>query len=637
MTPKSFEELIVRLEAYARRQPGAYKLELAFLAVLGYTYFVVTIAALAGVLSLAAAYVFRPACALPVAAGVVLLGIIWTFVWWSRIEFDPPNGYSLVETEAPKLYAMIDELRRSLRAPRLDHVVLTDELNASVAQVPRMGILGRPVNYLVIGLPLMQALSAEQFRAVLAHEIAHLSRNHSRFCSWIARVRQTWITVLENLNEPARGGGFVLRGFLRWYAPYFSAYSFVLARSNEYVADRCAADVVGARALADALVATRLKASFVENQFWPDVFDRAICDAHPPGAPHATMFHALPAAPYGQEAERWFEEALLERTTFADTHPSLASRLAALGFRGTQISPDPNVPPAPPLPMPPPVGVTAADHYLGRLVVFFTRHFDAAWQQQVASDWQERHEEAREDQHILDCLEQKAAYGGLTDEERWTLFQLTSRYRCESAAVDVLKCILAEAPSEPRANYALGQILLKKDDPHGIDNMERAMAVAPDCTIPACEAVYFFLKRTGQFSAAVEYRRRSDSCHEMLLEAQEERSTVSASDGFALSDLSLEHIQPLRERLARYPEVRSAYLVRKVCRVLPEKPFYILGIVPRSTILQPKRFAEQQDIAEDLAVSLTLPGEARLVLLAGRYYRLRKVLARLPGSLIYSA
>ena len=43
------------------------------------------------------------------------------------------------------------------------------------------------------------------------------------------------------------------RKALGWYVPYFNAYTFVLARANEYQADRASADLVGADVAAHAL------------------------------------------------------------------------------------------------------------------------------------------------------------------------------------------------------------------------------------------------------------------------------------------------------------------------------------------------------------------------------------------------
>jgi len=635
MTQKSFEELIVRLESYARRQPRAYKMEVGLLAVVGYLYFVVMVAGLSIVFGLLTRAKFGGTSGLLVEGAIFALGAALTMWWWSRIEFNPPEGYTLVREEAPKLFAMIDGLAGELKAPPVHQVLLTDEFNASIVQVPRFGLFGGAHNYLVVGLPLMKALSPEQFRAVLAHEIAHLSGNHGRFSSWVYRIRQTWITVLENLDDPARGGGFVFWRFLRWYAPFFSAYSFVLARSNEYVADRCAAEVVGAKALADALVATRVKASFVQNHFWPNIFNKAICESQPPRSPHAAMFHALPAAQAGHDAERWFEEALYERTTFADTHPSLASRLSALGFRFSPASVESTTPPPPPVSIPAPVDTTAADQYLGRLADHFMKHIDADWHAQVAESWQVRHEEAQKAQQTLDGLKRKGDKEGLTLDEMWTLFQLIAEYRGDEAGIPILAKILKGVPDDVRANYALGQILLKMDDARGIKLLERAIAKEPDCTIDAAEAAYFFLKRTGNFGEAVAFRKRSEEYRDLLLLARQERLTISSRDKYVAHELDPIYVQGLRHQLAEYPSVREAYVVRKDCKNLPNKPFYVLGIVPKRSIFHPSKLAEFQGMAEELAAALSLPGEARLVLLVGRHLRLARVMRRMAGSLVY--
>ena len=87
-------------------------------------------------------------------------------------------------------------------------------------------------NYLVLGLPLLRALSPAEFRAVLAHEFGHLSGKHGRFSGWIYRVRQTWIQILVSVHQERSYASFLFEPFLEWYAPYLNAYSFVLARAG---------------------------------------------------------------------------------------------------------------------------------------------------------------------------------------------------------------------------------------------------------------------------------------------------------------------------------------------------------------------------------------------------------------------
>jgi len=56
------------------------------------------------------------------------------------------------------------------------------------------------------------------------------------------------------MQQEKKRGSEIFEVFFDWYAPYFGAYSFVLARAREYEADRCSVEVVGKANAARALV-----------------------------------------------------------------------------------------------------------------------------------------------------------------------------------------------------------------------------------------------------------------------------------------------------------------------------------------------------------------------------------------------
>src|SRR5439155_1953007 len=123
---------------------------------------------------------------------------------WVRIP--RPEGISICEDQAPNLFETADRLSRQLRAPRPHDVILDGSFNAGVAQIPRFGVLGWSRNYLTVGLPLLDALTPEQFKAVLAHEFGHLAGAHGRFRAWIYRLRTSWAQLLENLRKQKHRG-----------------------------------------------------------------------------------------------------------------------------------------------------------------------------------------------------------------------------------------------------------------------------------------------------------------------------------------------------------------------------------------------------------------------------------------------
>jgi hypothetical protein len=50
-------------------------------------------------------------------------------------------------------------MRRQMKGPRFHRVLVVDEVNAAVVQRPAFGLVGWPRNHLLLGLPLLEALS----------------------------------------------------------------------------------------------------------------------------------------------------------------------------------------------------------------------------------------------------------------------------------------------------------------------------------------------------------------------------------------------------------------------------------------------------------------------------------------------
>lgn len=113
------------------------------------------------------------------AAGVkialLMVFSLWLVLKARRVRRALPEGSEITARDVPELFGMIGDLGRALRSPRFHRALVTDEFNAAVVQAPRLGLFGQYRDYLLIGLPLANALNVEQFKAVLAHEFSHLS------------------------------------------------------------------------------------------------------------------------------------------------------------------------------------------------------------------------------------------------------------------------------------------------------------------------------------------------------------------------------------------------------------------------------------------------------------------------------
>lgn len=572
-----FDALIHKLEIFAHKQPRTYRLHVAFLATLGYAYIFLILGATLGLwvgfmLLMLNTHSMSSSA---IRGSLFLLVFAFVLVRSLWVAFPPPVGLSLRVQDAPELYAVVNEIASQLKAPKFHHILLTDDFNASVIQRPRLGLLLWYSNYLIVGLPLMLALSPEQFRAVIAHELGHLSGNHSRFGGWIYRQRYTWYRLIQSLE---RGGNqlslLIFDWFLKLYVPFFNAYSFVLARRNEYEADKCAVDITGVQNTAETLISVGVKSRFLQNNFWSDVYQQVQTEIEPPSQIYAQMQKSFLQEINKETADLYLKASLAEETNNADTHPCLKDRLKALGYIPyAQEDIDINIS----------ITTSAANEFLGESLIGFVEHFNQVWREQTATPWRQKYAEIQESLSKFKKLQQKAATEQLTINDSFQLALLTLDFESESAALPILEGIVARNANHVSANYLLGQILLKQQDQRGIEHIERAIAQDIDAVIDGCRLIYDFLQQQGNLEQAQSYRQRAEEHYELMLKAEEERSTIRNSDEFLSHNLPESEIDKLRQQLSRYPQITTAYLTRKVVQFFPEKPLYVLGVVRKTS------------------------------------------------------
>ena len=629
MTRDEFNSLVKRLEQYAKCRLTIYKLRVATLAGLGYTYIFLVLAVLV-------ALVFRLGWSIlsdPSASGgairveVFLIAFAAIIVRALCVRFPPPQGLRLRRTDAPKLFELVDELTAVLDSPRFHHILLTNEFNAAVIQWRRLGILGFRENFLMLGVPLMEGLSSEQFRAVLAHELGHLSGNHGRFAAWIYQLRQTWNRLVESLQRQRHIGSFVFYRFINWYAPFFDAYSFVLARAHEYEADQCAAELTSPQCAAEALIQVQLRARALDEKFWRPL-DRQIQElADPPGSIFESMFATLRAGVAKPDSIRWMRYALTVTTNTLDTHPSLQDRLLALGFHV-----EPNEVVAEVISQ-----ETAASVYFGENERRIADRLKEEWRKATAKHWRQRHKELQKAQGRLSQLESNAKTAPLPVAEAWERIRLAGVLRGDDSALGLLRQFVIDHPDQADANFQLGRLLLEREDSAGIAFLDKAVAAEPGTAVAGCEVIDHFLQQRGRMEEAAQYKKRAEEHYDLLVEAQRERAAVSARDNFEPHGLSPEALEGLRAQLARYDGVDTAFLARKSVRLLPQKPLFVLVVVMAGIWYKYTSRSKDQLFAQRLATEVKLNSHRFFVLVVPwRGHRLAAKVRRIPGSQVLS-
>ncbi len=634
MTRLQFDELVRRIEARYAGRPAALERSTSAWMALGR----------AGILSWPAALfllgsaAFAGGVVIEPGAGLVLLGIgVLLLVYMVSqagllllVEVDPPAGRPLRPGEAPALGEILASLGRNLQCRPFDEVRATMDFNAGVREIPRLGLFGWPRTILEIGLPLASTLSADELRAVLAHEFAHLSARHGRTGGRIYRLHRTWSEAFARMQAtPAGRAGRAVRWavsrFVGWYWPRFHARAMVLSRAQEFHADRVAAEVAGGSTLASALWRIECLNPWFSERFWVDLRGQAEDRPEPPPDVLDRIRSALDAPPSPRDAARWTGRGRGRATGNDDTHPAFAERARALGLSGDGIGG---------LGFPAPVHPSAAEVFLGADLEAVEAELSSRWRRDEQAAWRDRHRRASAEARRRPDPDRP---GPPPDTSAlWEAAREAADVRGLAAAEPILRGVLDRDPAHAGASVLLGHYLLGLGDEGGERLLVGVVDRADEVWMTgACEALQGHYRATGQVDRLGEVRARLDRHEADLAEARRERSEIRSSDPFLAHGLADEQVGPLRALLVSDPACAAAWLVRKDLRYFPRRLLFVLRVRGTTSRWIPGHSERDRDLARRLSPRVELPGQVLVIARNGHFRKLADKVASLPGSEVY--
>ena len=563
MNDAQFEALVTRLEPFARSNPSGYRLRVTGIALLGDLYLWSMLLLLVG--SIGACIWFITTLKLfGLKLIIFLVPIAWILIRALWVVIPAPEGLRITRSEAPELFALIDEVQKCVGAPPFHEVIIDADFNAAVMQTPRLGVFGWFRNYLIIGLPLLKTLTPEQFKAVLSHEYGHLAGGHAKLSNWIYRQRQRWTRLLQSLEARDGEGSALFMGFLKRYAPYLNAYSFPLARANEYDADAVAVRVTTVAAMAQALSAVKVGSAYLSETFWPGVYRGVHQTPVPEAAPYLRFSEQLHADKASMPRDRWLGQAMRTKTSIEDTHPSLADRLEAIGGVADLNLPAPGC---------------AADQLLGAALVPVTERLDREWSEQVADHWRSQFDNAHQDRETLSILNAKHVAGESLEFEQnfQRALLLDSAGNDKTASVALLRELHAQKPEAANVTFALATRLLQQDDVAGLSMLEQLIELNIENAVPCGQAMHDFYLHHDRQEEADGLVKRINALVDELRAAEEERSNVKLTDRLVPHGLDAKDAESLRQQIEKISGIDSVYLVQKQCQHQPERLFYVVG------------------------------------------------------------
>jgi heat shock protein HtpX len=261
---------------------------------------------------------------MPIVALCILVAIVPR-----RMRFEPP-GPAVTRENQPQLLDLVGHVAGAVAHPMPDATYLAPDVNAAVLETGRL----RRRRTLILGLPLLEVLTVEQLRAVLAHEFGHYVAGDTRIGRVTYRTRETVLRTVASLRWSDDGDdGWLLkvvRAPFEWYARLFLRITSAISRSQELAADALAAGVAGTDAHIGALRRTAACEPAFDAYWHDEVLPAVIRGLRPPlGAGFRTFLStARIDAAVAEELNRALEQDAHDPY---DSHPTLRQRLEALG------------------------------------------------------------------------------------------------------------------------------------------------------------------------------------------------------------------------------------------------------------------------------------------------------------------
>lgn len=579
LSDEQFEAVSTRAEHELKNNSSLYSFKVLALALVGYAFIGLVLLFVVGALWLAwrLANEHRASYGLQLA---IPLGLaLWALLKSLWIKMPPPEGILLKRDQAPELFRMIDELSSVLNT-KVDKVLLDDNCNAAVVQVPLLGLGGVFRNYMLLGLPLMLTQDALQFKAILAHELGHLSGNHSRSSAWIYKLRARWSNLLDNSENDAFFTVFFL--FTSWFSPRFNAYSLALARAHELDADADAAKVTSALSQSQSLLRVKRDGVALEEHFWDDIYALAKREATPPRDVFKQLkVHACTYQPSKSDLRLQLKSAFEDTSAGFSTHPSLKQRLLCGKFEPVIKLDEQN---------------QLEDSLLDQLVlpidseksaaaVYFGEGLDRAlelvserWADGVAVAWAERHASFVDAYRRLGELSEKERTGALTVDELREKASIVAITASEADSLPIHIEILARDSESAIAQYNVGILLLRTGDDDGLSLLRQAINKSFSLVGDACPVIIAYLKKHERLEEVPFFEELLKRYSEEALKAKKERTGIDVKADLEPHQLSIEQTEYLSRVFKQFDGVTHVYVVRKKMHYFPDLPFLVLGV-----------------------------------------------------------
>jgi hypothetical protein len=280
----------------------------------------------------------------------LVIGGVLTFAI-SSMRFSLPTGLELTEARFPRLFELLQELGSTYGEPRIDRVILRDRFVVRIVKTPCNGFAFSTTRTLIIGLPVLLAMSPLDVHVLLARRVGQLAGKYSRLNSWLYSLRDMWDQYVSSCAAQSFLLARPVCSFFQSYASFYRSFSVGIARSSELDADVYALQAISDGDVARGITGQVLTEYYLCNTYWPGVLETAGASGKPESLPHAGIAKVFEHGLSDDNIKATLARVEKSKKNLKSAVPSLAERLENIGHQKAML--------------PKPLPVTAARFYLG--------------------------------------------------------------------------------------------------------------------------------------------------------------------------------------------------------------------------------------------------------------------------------
>lgn len=206
--------------------------------------------------------------------GFFILVFLFKFLF-KKHKIDRSHLIEIFEYDEPRLFSFIQEIVSEVKTDFPKRIYLSGDVNACVFYDSNFWSMIFPVRKnLQIGLGLVNTISEQEFKAILAHEFGHFSQRSMKVGSYVYNVNQVIFNMLYDnesfdhvIQQWANFSGYfsifvsiavkIIQGIqwiLKKMYDYINVSYMALSREMEFHADEIAANVAGYLPLKESLL-----------------------------------------------------------------------------------------------------------------------------------------------------------------------------------------------------------------------------------------------------------------------------------------------------------------------------------------------------------------------------------------------